>query len=180
MDERLLLQVKDLLHLFQRGRGRGSGRQRHLLQSGQGQGAGHRGRVRLRQERDRLLHHADSGATRARSCAAPSLCDGEEHRRICPKGRCASSAGNRVSIIFQDPMTSLNPVFTVGNQLREAIRLHTDRNKQAGPGTPIEMLQLVGVNEPEKRHEAVSLRALRRYAPAGDDRHGPGLRAGAS
>ena len=38
--------------------------------------------------------------------------------------------GNRVSIIFQDPMTSLNPTYTIGRQLMEAILLHTDRNKQ--------------------------------------------------
>lgn len=59
--------------------------------------------------------------------------------------------GNQISIIFQDPMTSLNPVFTIGNQLMEAIMLHTDRNKEQAKERAIEMLQLVGVNEPEKR-----------------------------
>ncbi len=59
--------------------------------------------------------------------------------------------GNKISIIFQDPMTSLNPVFTVGNQLIEAITLHTNRNKKQAKERAIEMLKLVGVNEPEKR-----------------------------
>ena len=59
--------------------------------------------------------------------------------------------GNKISIIFQDPMTSLNPVYTIGNQLREAILLHTNRNKQQAQERAIEMLQLVGINEPEKR-----------------------------
>ena len=59
--------------------------------------------------------------------------------------------GKRVSIIFQDPMTSLNPTFTIGNQLREAILLHTDRNRAEANARALEMLQLVGVNEPEKR-----------------------------
>ena len=59
--------------------------------------------------------------------------------------------GNKISIIFQDPMTSLNPVFTIGNQLMEAIMLHTDRNKEQARERAIEMLRLVGVNEPEKR-----------------------------
>jgi len=59
--------------------------------------------------------------------------------------------GKRVSIIFQDPMTSLNPTYTVGNQLREAILLHTDRNREQANARALEMLQLVGVNEPEKR-----------------------------
>jgi len=59
--------------------------------------------------------------------------------------------GNKISIIFQDPMTSLNPVFTIGNQLMEAIMLHTDRNKEQAKERAVEMLRLVGVNEPEKR-----------------------------
>ena len=48
-------------------------------------------------------------------------------------------------------MTSLNPTFTIGNQLREAILLHTDRNRAEANARALEMLQLVGVNEPEKR-----------------------------
>ena len=60
------------------------------------------------------------------------------------RGKCCST-------IFQDPMTSLNPVFTVGNQLREAIELHTDRKGKEAEARAIEMLTLVGVNEPEKR-----------------------------
>ena len=59
--------------------------------------------------------------------------------------------GSKVSMIFQDPMTSLNPVFTVGNQLKEAIELHTDRKGKEAEARAIEMLTLVGVNEPEKR-----------------------------
>ncbi len=59
--------------------------------------------------------------------------------------------GNRISIIFQDPMTSLNPTYTIGKQLMEAILLHTDRNKQQAHERAIEMLKLVNVNEPEKR-----------------------------
>ncbi len=59
--------------------------------------------------------------------------------------------GKCCSIIFQDPMTSLNPVFTVGNQLKEAIELHTDRKGKAAEERAVEMLTLVGVNEPEKR-----------------------------
>ena len=59
--------------------------------------------------------------------------------------------GNKISIIFQDPMTSLNPTYTVGHQLIEAITLHTDRNRKQARDRALEMLQLVGVNEPEKR-----------------------------
>ena len=63
----------------------------------------------------------------------------------------AEFRGKCCSIIFQDPMTSLNPVFSVGYQLEEAILLHTNRTKKEAKARAIEMLTLVGVNEPEKR-----------------------------
>ncbi len=67
------------------------------------------------------------------------------------KDKMRTVRGNKISIIFQDPMTSLNPVYTIGNQLMEAIRLHTKRNKTEAKARAIEMLELVGINEPEKR-----------------------------
>ena len=59
--------------------------------------------------------------------------------------------GNKISIIFQDPMTSLNPTYTVGHQLMEAITLHTNRNRKQAWDRAVEMLRLVNVNDPEKR-----------------------------
>ena len=59
--------------------------------------------------------------------------------------------GNEISIIFQDPMTSLNPVYTIGNQIMEAILLHTDKKKAQARERAKELLELVGINEPEKR-----------------------------
>ena len=59
--------------------------------------------------------------------------------------------GKEVSIIFQDPMTSLNPVYTVGNQIEETIKLHTDKKGKAVRDRAKELLELVGINEPEKR-----------------------------
>ena len=63
----------------------------------------------------------------------------------------AGFRGKCCSIIFQDPMTSLNPVYTIGNQIVEVIRLHTKKNKQEAWARAEELLELVGINEPEKR-----------------------------
>ena len=62
--------------------------------------------------------------------------------------------GNRISMVFQEPMTSLNPVFTVGDQVSEVIELHTKLSKKELKNRVIEMFKLVGIPDPEKRpHE---------------------------
>ncbi|MDY4167840.1 MULTISPECIES: ABC transporter ATP-binding protein [Eubacteriales] len=59
--------------------------------------------------------------------------------------------GEEISIIFQDPMTSLNPVYTIGNQIVEMVRLHTNKDKKEAYARAKELLELVGINEPERR-----------------------------
>jgi peptide/nickel transport system ATP-binding protein/oligopeptide transport system ATP-binding protein len=59
--------------------------------------------------------------------------------------------GNRISMIFQEPMTSLNPVFTVGNQVAEVIRLHQGLSRSETKARVVEMFQLVGIPAPETR-----------------------------
>ena len=59
--------------------------------------------------------------------------------------------GKDISMIFQDPMTSLNPVFTVGEQIDEVLRKHTDMDKETRRKRIIELFVLVGINQPEKR-----------------------------
>jgi len=59
--------------------------------------------------------------------------------------------GNRISMIFQEPMTSLNPVFTIGNQICESILLHQGLEKKAAEEKAAEMLELVGIAEPKRR-----------------------------
>ena len=62
-----------------------------------------------------------------------------------------SIRGNEISMIFQEPMTSLNPVFTVGNQISEAVILHQKISRKEARNKAIEMLKLVGISAPEKR-----------------------------
>jgi oligopeptide transport system ATP-binding protein len=59
--------------------------------------------------------------------------------------------GNEISMIFQDPMTSLNPVFTIGNQLMEPLLRHKKMSKQDARKRCIELLKLVGIPEADKR-----------------------------
>ncbi|WP_426348408.1 ABC transporter ATP-binding protein [Alloiococcus sp. CFN-8] len=59
--------------------------------------------------------------------------------------------GKEASIIFQDPMTSLNPVYTIGNQITEVIRLHTNATQKEALKRAEELISLVGINEPRKR-----------------------------
>jgi len=59
--------------------------------------------------------------------------------------------GNRIAMIFQEPMTSLNPVFTVGNQIEEAIILHQGVGKKEARNRTIEMIKKVGIPNPDKR-----------------------------
>ena len=59
--------------------------------------------------------------------------------------------GNEISMIFQDPMTSLNPVYTIGNQIMEPLMLHQRLGRQAARLKAIKMLRLVGIPVPEKR-----------------------------
>src|SRR5580693_3402901 len=59
--------------------------------------------------------------------------------------------GNDISMIFQEPMTSLNPVLTIGRQIRETLRLHQGLNKRAANARAVEMLALVGIPDPRSR-----------------------------
>jgi len=69
-----------------------------------------------------------------------------------PKGReMRSIRGNEIAMIFQEPMTSLNPVYTIGNQIMEAIILHQKLDKKAAKQKAIDMLRAVGIPLPEQR-----------------------------
>jgi peptide/nickel transport system ATP-binding protein len=67
------------------------------------------------------------------------------------KREMAHVRGNKISMIFQEPMTSLNPVFTIEDQLVESIRTHMKLNKHEARNRAIDMLQLVGIPSPDQR-----------------------------
>ena len=71
-----------------------------------------------------------------------------------PETRMREIRGNDVAMIFQEPMTSLNPVFPVGEQIAEAVRLHRQASKSEARARAIELLGLVGLPDPEQRVDA--------------------------
>jgi len=71
-----------------------------------------------------------------------------------PEPQMRAIRGNRIAMIFQEPMTSLNPVFTVGDQVGEAVRLHQKKSRRDARRVAIEMFRLVGIPSPEERVDA--------------------------
>ncbi len=71
-----------------------------------------------------------------------------------PESRMVKIRGNRVSMIFQQPQSSLNPVFRIGDQLAEVLQIHQDVGKEVGEKRAIELLAMVGVPDPESRAKA--------------------------
>ena len=76
---------------------------------------------------------------------------GGENIAFAPEKRMRELRGDKIAMIFQEPMTSLNPVFTIGWQLDEALRYHTKLDKAGRRARAIEMLRLVEMPEPERR-----------------------------
>lgn len=68
-----------------------------------------------------------------------------------PESEMLRLRGKEVGMIFQDPMTSLNPIFTVGSQISESLKKHTNLDKEGRRKRIIELFELVGINQPEKR-----------------------------
>jgi oligopeptide/dipeptide ABC transporter ATP-binding protein len=85
-----------------------------------------------------------------RIMAGDIIFDGQDVRAL-PESEMLSIRGNRVSMIFQQPTSCLNPVFKVGDQLSEVLEVHQSLGKEAGRQRAIELLKLVGLPEPEKR-----------------------------
>ena len=79
--------------------------------------------------------------------------DGRDITHLSPR-ELAKVRGNEISMIFQEPMTSLNPVYPVGRQVREAILQHQKISKEEARKRVLEIFQAVGIPEPEKRYNS--------------------------
>jgi oligopeptide/dipeptide ABC transporter ATP-binding protein len=85
--------------------------------------------------------------------AGEILLDGENLLDL-PENEMIKVRGNRISMIFQQPQTALNPVFKVGDQLAEVLNVHQELGKEKGSVRAIQLLKMVGVPDPERRAEA--------------------------
>ncbi len=115
------------------------------------------------------LHHG----TRARIDGQIWL-DGEELVTADP-GRVRELRGRKMAMIFQDPLSSLHPYYTVGAQITEAYLIHNKVSKKAAREHAIEMLDRVGIPHPHSPGGRLPASVLRRHAAARHDRDGPGL-----
>ena len=77
--------------------------------------------------------------------------EGREIGRSASKARCATCWGTQMAMVFQDPMTSLNPVMKIGKQITESLRYHLDVSKEFADETALALLQSVGIPEAERR-----------------------------
>ncbi|MFM8805135.1 MAG: ATP-binding cassette domain-containing protein, partial [Planctomycetia bacterium] len=76
---------------------------------------------------------------------------GRQNLVSLPEPRLRQVRGGRIGMIFQEPMTSLNPVFTIGDQVAEAVRLHEGVSRAEARGRALEMLELVRMADPKRR-----------------------------
>jgi oligopeptide/dipeptide ABC transporter ATP-binding protein len=86
----------------------------------------------------------------ARVTGGSMLFDGVDLLKLS-EGEMRTIRGARIAMIFQEPMTSLNPVFTIGNQIGEAIKLHQRTGRQETQTRTVEALRMVGIPDPERR-----------------------------
>ena len=88
--------------------------------------------------------------------------------------------GNEIGMIFQDPMTSLNPVYRIGEQIVEAIQAHEKIDKRGAQRRAVELLRQVGIPNPESARRRLPAPVLGRHAAARDDRDGALVQPGRS
>ncbi len=155
------------------GRGRHRrGREGRLLPAPPGRDHRARRRIRLRQVGDGPHRHGAADQARHRSRRRPQITLDGKNILTCPTREMRKLRGNGISMIFQEPMSSLNPVYTIGQQIGEVIHVHNRISRKEAMERARDAAR--GSADPRARGaaQAISAPALRRPAPARDDRHG--------
>ena len=103
------------------------------------------------------------------------LFEGRDLVRL-PEPEMRAIRGAKIAMIFQEPMTSLNPVFTIGSQIAEAVRLHQRTSRGEARDRAIEALRMVGIADPQRRvddypHQLSGGMLLAVSTPSADQRH---------
>ena len=174
-----LLSVDNLAHIVSRRAGRVRVVDRVSLLDRCRRDAGAGGGVGMWQVDDRARRNAAGAEARRASspgCASPF--NGRELLAL-PVPEMRPVRGRQIGMIFQEPMTSLNPVTTVGGQVMEAIELHAVYRRAEARGRVIELFTLVGIPDPEAPVPRLPAPAVRRPQAARHDCHGDGNAAAA-
>ena len=100
------------------------------------------------------------------------LFDGRDLMQLLRSGDMLQVRGTEIAMIFQDPMTSLNPVYTVGWQIEEQLRAHEGMSAKQARRRTLELLGAVGIPNPRGARRRLPAPVLGRHAPARDDRDG--------
>ena len=170
---------RNICHLYRisHRRGPGARRRRRLLHGRSRRDRGHRGRERLGQIGRRDVDPAPDSRSagtdhrRARSCSTAATC------WACPRRRCAQVRGSEIGMVFQEPMTSLNPVLTIGRQITETLEQHRGADRATADQRARRAARPGRHRRSRAPAAAVSAPAFRRHAPARHDRHRARLRA---
>ena len=112
------------------------------------------------------------GLTPDASASGSILFEGREILKMSD-GQLRALRGKDIAMIFQEPMTALNPLFTIGNQIAEVLMLHEGLSAPAAAVRAVELLDKTGIPEPARRALSYPHQLADRQAPARNDRYGP-------
>ncbi len=177
--EGTLLEVEDLRTSFRTPRGTVRAVDGVSLTVDARDRARHRRRVGVGQDRAGSLDHGTADRRATWSAAARSATRGRELIGA-PPAELRRLWGTEMAMVFQDPMTSLNPVMRIGRQITEGMRYHLGLSKEAAQVVAVKLLSDVGIPDPERAAAPVPARAVGGHAAAGHDRHRAGHRAEAA